>query len=73
MKKWLLYVRYSLTGLVVYEVTTSDLYHDIGVLICTSIEHIQRIDYKEYNERSVNFWNEQGITIHKFNIRRGAL
>lgn len=29
------------------EVLTSDIYHEIGYIYCTTIEHIKRIDYYE--------------------------
>ena len=45
MKQYLVKVRYALSGLVVYEVETDNIYRVIGKLVVTSIEHIERIDY----------------------------
>lgn len=52
MKKYKLYIRkYNLfkNDYITEEkiVETNDLYHEIGYLYCTSIEHIKRIDYVE--------------------------
>lgn len=63
MTKWLLYVRYNLSGLKVYSVETDDIYHCIGVLYCTSIEQIDRADYVISTEKREQYWKEQNIEI----------
>lgn len=32
------------------EIETNDIYHEIGKIVCSSLEHIKRIDYKEIQE-----------------------
>lgn len=55
MKKYKLYIRkYNIMindyELVTKVVTTNDIYHEIGYIYCTSLEHIKRIDYCEVQE-----------------------
>ena len=55
MKKYKLYIRkYNIMindyELVTKVVTTNDIYHEIGYIYCTSLEHIKRIDYHEVQE-----------------------
>ena len=57
MKTYRLYIRkYSIlhNDYVTYEkiVKTNDIYHEIGYIYCTSIEHIKRIDYIEIKENN---------------------
>ena len=52
MKKYKLYIRkynIMLNDYTTIEkvVETDDIYHEIGYIYCTSIEHIKRIDYFE--------------------------
>lgn len=52
MKKYKLYIRkYNFLKnnyeTIEKEVLTNDLYHEIGYIYCTSLEHIKRIDYME--------------------------
>lgn len=46
MKTYKLFIRYW-DGLKVDIIKTDDIYHYIGKLYCTSIEKIERVDYKE--------------------------
>ena len=44
-------------------VETEDIYHEIGKIICKSIEHIERISYtqpKASQEECEQFWLENG-------------
>ena len=55
MKKYKLYIRkYNIykNDYIVEEreVFTNDIYHEIGKIYCTTIEHIKRIDYFEIKE-----------------------
>lgn len=55
MKTYKLFIRkYNLfaNDYIVYEqiVKTNDIYHTIGYIYCTSLEHIKRIDYFEIKE-----------------------
>ena len=63
-KTWLLYCRYALTGLVIYRTTTEDLYNVIGYLHSTSLEHIDSIWYNEETPARVEFWRNEGKSIH---------
>lgn len=54
--KWLLCVRYNLSGLKIYSVETDDLFRCIGHLYSTSIEKIDRVDYVRDSEIKKDFW-----------------
>lgn len=52
MKKYKLYIkRYNFLKndyeTIEIEILTDDIYHEIGYIYCTSLEHIKRIDYIE--------------------------
>ena len=65
MKKYLLKVRYALSGLRVYEVETDNIYRIIGKMICTSMEHIERIDYSRFTLERLQYWIDEGFKINK--------
>lgn len=67
MKKWLLYVRYNLSGLKVYSVETDDLFRCIGHLYSTSIEKIDRVDYVLDNPARRELWAANGTEIFERN------
>lgn len=67
MKKWLLYVRYNLSGLVVYSVETDDILHCIGALYYTSFEKIERVTAVPFTDRREQFWHEQNKNIIEYN------
>lgn len=46
MKTYKIFIRYW-DGLVVNIIQTDDIYHEIGKIYCTTISHINRIDYKQ--------------------------
>lgn len=66
MKKYLLKVRYALSGLRVYEVETDNIYRIIGKMICTSMEHIDRIDFSQYTLERLQYWIDYGFEINKY-------
>lgn len=66
MKKYLLKVRYALSGLRVYEVETDNIYRIIGKIICTSIEHIVRIDFSQFTPERLQYWIDEGFKISKY-------
>ena len=66
MKKYLLKVRYALSGLRVYEVETDNIYRIIGKMICTSMEHIERIDYSRFTLERLQYWIDEGFKINKY-------
>lgn len=63
MVKYLLYIRYALSGQKVYEVETSDIYHVIGRAFCCSIEKIEWVNFVIDESIHREFWAEEGITI----------
>ena len=67
MKKWLLYVRYNLSGLFVYSVETDDILHCLGALYYTSFEKIDRATVVPYTDRREQFWHDQNKTIIEYN------
>ena len=71
MKTYLVYVsKYSIFAndyrLHVYKVTTDCIYRIIGKIYHTSLEHIQRISFSEYNEEREKFWKDGGFTIQTY-------
>lgn len=66
MKKYLLKVRYALSGLRVYEVETDNIYRIIGKMVCTSMEHIERIDYSRFTLERLQYWIDEGFKINKY-------
>ena len=66
MKKYLLKVRYALSGLRVYEVETDNIYRIIGKIICTSMEHIVRIDFSKFTPERLQYWIDEGFKISKY-------
>ena len=66
MKKYLLNVRHALPGLRVYEVETDNIYRIIGKMICTSMEHIERIDYSRFTLERLQYWIDEGFKINKY-------
>ena len=68
---YLLYIRkYSIIAddyvLYVYKVTTDNVYRVIGKIVCTSMEHIKRIDFNEWSQEREDFWKERKQTIHLY-------
>lgn len=66
MKKYILKVRYALSGLRVYEVETDNIYRIIGKMICTSMEHIERIDYSRFTLERLQYYIDEGFKINKY-------
>lgn len=66
MKEYLVKVRYALSGLRVYKVKTNNIYRIIGKLHCTSIEHIERIDYSRCTPEREQFWVDEGYKINDY-------
>lgn len=61
--KYLFYVRFSLSGLKAFEVETPDPLHTMGEIVYRSIEHIERITFKEDNPASREYLNENNIKV----------
>ena len=71
MKTYLLYIRqYCIFAneyvLYVYKVTTDNIYRIIGKIVCTSMEHIKRIDIDEWLQEREDFWKERGYEIYLY-------
>lgn len=66
MKKYLLYVRYALSGLKVYKVETDNVYRIIGKIYCSSLEGIDRIDYSRYTPQKERFWLADNFEINEY-------
>lgn len=71
MKTYLVYVnKYSIFTndyrLCIYKVTTDCIYRIIGKMHYTSLEHIRRISFSEYNEEREKFWKNGGYTIQTY-------
>lgn len=65
MKKYLLYVRYSLSGLSVYSVETDDIFHVIGKMHYCSTELIKFFSFVEDTQSRREFWKEQNVEIRE--------
>lgn len=66
MKEYLVKVRYALSGLRVYRIKTDNIYRIVGKFVCTSLEHIERIDYSRYTPEREKFWIDEGFTINDY-------
>lgn len=66
MKEYLIKVRYALSGLRVFKIKTNNIYRVIGKFYCTSMEHIDRIDYSRYTVERENFWISSGYEINVY-------
>lgn len=66
MKEYLVKVRYALSGLRVYKIKTDNIYRIIGKFHCTSIEHIERIDYSRHTPEREQYWVDEGFTINDY-------
>lgn len=55
-----------MSGLRVYEVKTDNIYRIIGKMICTSMEHIDRIDFSQYTLERLQYWIDEGFEINKY-------
>lgn len=66
MKEYLLKVGYELSGLRVYKVKTDNVYRIIGKIYCTSLEHINRIDYSRWSVEREVFWINEGFKVTEY-------
>lgn len=66
MKEYLVKVRYALSGLRVYKIKTDNIYRIIGKIHCTSIEHIERIDYSRHTPEREQYWIDEGFAINDY-------
>lgn len=66
MKDYLFYVRYSLSGLLVYHIKTKDPFHVIGEMIWRGIEHIEGVTFVEQTETRLDYLKEEGLKIHEW-------
>lgn len=65
-KEYLVKVRYTLSRLRVYRIKTDNIYRIVGKFYCTSIEHIERIDYSIYTPEREKFWADEGYKINGY-------
>ena len=63
MKEYLVKVKYALSGLRVYKIKTDNIYRIVGKFYCTSLEHINRIDYSRCTPERERFWINEGYEI----------
>lgn len=66
MKEYLVKVRYALSGVRVYKIKTDNIYRIVGKFYCTSLEHIERIDYSRYTPEREQFWVDEGYKINEY-------
>ena len=66
MKEYIVKVRYALSGLRVYKIKTDNIYRIVGKFYCTSIEHIERIDYSRHTPEREQFWVDNGYKINSY-------
>lgn len=65
MGEYLLYVRYAISGLAVYEVKTDDIFHIIGKAHYYSPERINWFQFVEDTPSRREFWAQQGRAIER--------
>lgn len=66
MREYLVKVQYVLSGLKVYRVKTDNIYRIIGKFYCTSLEHINRVDYSRCNQKREKYWENEGFEINEY-------
>ena len=66
MKNYLFYVRFALSGLVVYHCKTDDPYHTMGEIVYRTIERVDRITFVEQTQTRLEFWAEQNQEIYEW-------
>lgn len=66
MREYIVKVQYALSGLKVYRVKTDNIYRIIGKFYCTSLEHINRIDYSRYNQEREKYWRNNGFEVRQY-------
>ena len=66
MREYLVKVRYALSGLKVFKIKTDNIYQIIGKFYCTSIEHIERINYSRWTSEREKFWVDEGYKINGY-------
>lgn len=65
MKKYLVYVTYSLSSLSVYSVETDDIFHVIGKMHYCSTELIKFFSFVGDTQYRREFWKEQNVEIRE--------
>lgn len=55
-----------MSGLRVYEVETDNIYRIIGKMYCTSMEHIERIDFSQFTLERLQYWIDEGFEIKEY-------
>lgn len=63
--KYLLYVKYNLSGLVVYEVETDDIFHVMGRAMYCADEKIDRFTFVEDTQFRREFWASENKKIRE--------
>lgn len=66
MKDYIVKVRYALSRIRVFKVTTDNIYRIVGKIYCTTIERIDRIDYSRWTIEREQFWVSEGYTINGY-------
>lgn len=66
---YLFYVRYSLSGLVIYRCKTSDPFHVIGEMMYRELEHIEYVTFKEETKEALDYWKDNDIKIEEFVLK----
>lgn len=66
MIEYLVKVRYALSGVRVYKIKTDNIYRIVGKFYCTSLEHIERIDYSRWSPEREQFWVNEGYKINEY-------
>lgn len=65
-KTYLLKVRYALSRLRIYMITTRSIYYSVGALICNSIEKVEDVRYSEWSPERANYWEDQNFEIQEY-------
>ena len=52
--------------IVIYKVTTSDIFHTVGEIYYRTLEALKRVTFSEWTEERERYWTDQGCTIHSW-------
>ena len=65
--KYLFYVNFALSGFRAYVCETDDPFHTMGEMHYRTMERIDRLTFREYNETSVKYITEEkGLKINEW-------
>ena len=69
MKRYIVYVRQYDYRVKAYDVFTDDIFRVIGKIYYEAFERIECVTFREWDQASVDFFNEYGIIVRPYRER----